>query len=63
MKTLGWGSSGAQVLEKVMKTTIVIEPLRALRPRINHSLYTCKTYFIEKGTVGLGANPGQPLLL
>lgn len=63
MKTLASGSSGAQALGKTVKTMKVIESLGPLRPRENHSLPMYKAYFIEEGTVGLGASPIQPLLL
>lgn len=63
MKTLASGSSGAQALGKTVKTMKIIESLGPLRPRANHSLLMYKAYFIEEGTVGLGANPIQPFLL
>jgi len=41
----------------------VVKLLMTLRPRVNHSLWMCKVYFIEGGTVGLGASPVQTLFL
>lgn len=49
-KTLSWGCSGAQALGKAMRTTKVGEPLMALRPRVNHSLYMRKESFKEVET-------------